>query len=807
MSLPEMTTTTDVPPTLSLNLAAAERFVETIAGSAETSCTWQLLKPGADSFLFHGTLAECRERLLQANRSGYNIYFTVNETDLRGRKAENITRVRAFFVDDDDNQVTDEIVACLPPSMKVLTKRGPHFYWLVSDAKLDDFTAVQTQLARHFKTDTTIKDLPRVMRVPGFIRHPKGHEGGTVVELVYAYPERRYTVEEVVGAFPSAQAGEERARAGGSKGSLAHRNPLPAAKREKPSAEWILEEARQFLRHSDPAVQGEEGDKATYCLAAELTRGFGLSCDEAFELLLEWNLRCAPPWSREDLRKKVENAATYGTGEVGERLRMLRRDDIAYVVSHARYYVRRGEEWDVCAPIGQREAVVAYLTKLGVGAEKARALLGRYAVVVVDALECMPEAGPIVEAGERRILNSWVPPRLHPKAGTWPTIQRIVEFVTDWNGTAEFWLLNWMAFVVQYPGRQPGPAVVLVGEQGIGKSILAGLLRKMVGEENSCTIGQRDLESDFNGHYAGKLLVIGEEVATSENRRHVAGHLKQCIGHPTVTVNIKGLQHYEIPNRAAYWFNTNSTRPVDFEDGERHYSLICSRVSGVERNPELRALFEGCFEGGSFTPGFQEEIQAFFYDLKNLKVDVNLAHRVLLSDDRDVLIDASRPSATAFIAELQDRGVDYVVRSYSTRVADERKAAEGVPTNVLYEAYVSWCKANGFQFPVSKAHLGAELHRQGVDNRRRGTGCRPHCYVFPESWRTPAATVPEASIQGNFTAVGQQSPSVAGSAAQAAVGMPPSTPSVSDVAPKSDEEKEREWLELIGETPAQEAVA
>jgi hypothetical protein len=30
---------------------------------------------------------------------------------------------------------------------------------------------------------------------------------------------------------------------------------------------------------------------------------------------------------------------------------------------------------------------------------------------------------------------------------------------------------------------------------------------------------------------------------------------------------------------------------------------------------------------------------------------------------------------------------------------------------------------------------------------------------------------------------------------------------VSDVAPKNDEEKEREWLELIGETPAQKAVA
>lgn len=120
---------------------------------------------------------------------------------------------------------------------------------------------------------------------------------------------------------------------------------------------------------------------------------------------------------------------------------------------------------------------------------------------------------------------------------------------------------------------------------------------------------------------------------------------------------------------------------------------------------------------------------------------------------------------------------------------------------------MSWCKANGFQFPVSKMHLGAELHRQGVDNRRRGTGCRPYYYVFPESWMTPAATVPGASVQEKCIAVGQQSLSVTGSAAQGDVEVPSSTLSVSDAAPKSDEEKEREWLELIGETPAQKAVA
>lgn len=51
--------------------------------------------------VLHGTLEECRPQLEKLNRMGAGVFFTVNQTDGRGRQESNITRVRALFADFD----------------------------------------------------------------------------------------------------------------------------------------------------------------------------------------------------------------------------------------------------------------------------------------------------------------------------------------------------------------------------------------------------------------------------------------------------------------------------------------------------------------------------------------------------------------------------------------------------------------------------------------------------------------------------------------------------------------------------------
>lgn len=79
-----------------------------------------------------------------------------------------------------------------------------------------------------------------------------------------------------------------------------------------------IETAIGYLRTMPPAVEGARGDETTFTTAARLVRELALSVDTAFQLLWEhWNPRCVPPWDYDELYRKVQNAAEYGTALMG----------------------------------------------------------------------------------------------------------------------------------------------------------------------------------------------------------------------------------------------------------------------------------------------------------------------------------------------------------------------------------------------------------------------------------------------------------------------------------------------------------
>lgn len=83
-------------------------------------------------------------------------------------------------------------------------------------------------------------------------------------------------------------------------------------------AEVSIEAARRFLESAPPAVEGMRGDETTFTTAARLVRELALSVPTAFHLMRDhWNDRCSPPWELSELLAKVENAAAYGSADLG----------------------------------------------------------------------------------------------------------------------------------------------------------------------------------------------------------------------------------------------------------------------------------------------------------------------------------------------------------------------------------------------------------------------------------------------------------------------------------------------------------
>jgi putative DNA primase/helicase len=114
----------------------------------------------------NGQWAEHIERL---NNTGAGIFVTVNKTDGRGRKNENVTGIRALFVDLDGAPIEPVREWSVKPYMIVESSPGKfHAYWRHDGSvELKDFGWIQSKLAIKFGGDPSMDDLPQVMRLPG----------------------------------------------------------------------------------------------------------------------------------------------------------------------------------------------------------------------------------------------------------------------------------------------------------------------------------------------------------------------------------------------------------------------------------------------------------------------------------------------------------------------------------------------------------------------------------------------------------------------------------------------------------------
>ena len=65
--------------------------------------------------------------------------------------------------------------------------------------------------------------------------------------------------------------------------------------------------ARAWLAKCPGAVSGQGGHNRTLYAAVTLLR-FGVTPDEALQLLTAWNATCTPPWAEHELRHKVADA-------------------------------------------------------------------------------------------------------------------------------------------------------------------------------------------------------------------------------------------------------------------------------------------------------------------------------------------------------------------------------------------------------------------------------------------------------------------------------------------------------------------
>jgi hypothetical protein len=205
------------------NLDQVRTFLELLDADTEVFCFQTFddspAKTKSLAKVYHGTIDDLASPLTKLQGGGAGVFVTINETDGQGRKAQNIKRIRAVFVDLDGSPLQPVLACALEPHIVIESSpRRWHCYWIVAGLALDQFAAVQKAIIARFGGDKAVHDLPRVMRLPGFW-HLKAEPFRC---RVHGISDRLpYTAEQILAEFPPPQP-KARAKANGAAESQGH---------------------------------------------------------------------------------------------------------------------------------------------------------------------------------------------------------------------------------------------------------------------------------------------------------------------------------------------------------------------------------------------------------------------------------------------------------------------------------------------------------------------------------------------------------------------------------------------------------
>ena len=183
------------------DILLAESFLS-LLDSSTASFTFQVFGEGEQkgnhslTRILHGSLQERLAELVALNNCGAGVFVTINETDGRGRKTENIIRVRSIWQDDDDGYSG---AFPLPPSMVVSSSPGKfQRYWLANDLSREDFKALMDVMVDKYGSDKNALGTNRVLRLAGFFHNKADRYLVTILEASGV----RYSKDELLRAFP-----------------------------------------------------------------------------------------------------------------------------------------------------------------------------------------------------------------------------------------------------------------------------------------------------------------------------------------------------------------------------------------------------------------------------------------------------------------------------------------------------------------------------------------------------------------------------------------------------------------------------
>ncbi|MBU6959645.1 bifunctional DNA primase/polymerase [Pseudomonas sp. CVAP len=151
----------------------------------------------------------------------------------------------------------------------------------------------------------------------------------------------------------------------------------------------------------------------------------------------------------------------------------------------------------------------------------------------------------------------------------------LISFLCNHDEDATRWLTRWLAYPLQHLGAKMDTAVLMHSTmEGSGKSLFfADTLGALYGQY-AATVGQTQLESNFNAWQSRKLWAVFEEVVSRDQRYNQVGKIKHLVTGKTVRMESKFINGWEEANHMNAVFLSNEILPWPISDSDRRMLVM-----------------------------------------------------------------------------------------------------------------------------------------------------------------------------------------------------------------------------------------
>jgi putative DNA primase/helicase len=216
----------------------------------------------------------------------------------------------------------------------------------------------------------------------------------------------------------------------------------------------------------------------------------------------------------------------------------------------------------------------------------------------------------------------------------------LISFLCNHDEAAHQWLTRWLAYPLQHLGAKMDTAVLMHSiMEGSGKSLLFADALGMLYGQYAATVGQTQLESNFNAWQSRKLWSVFEEVVSRDQRYNQVGKIKHLITGKTVRMESKFINGWEEANHMNAVFLSNEILPWPISDSDRRMLVMWPMETlPVERQKAIGRELE---QGG---------VAALYGWLRSVDLgDFNQRTRPPSTDARERLVALSRAGWQTFL--------------------------------------------------------------------------------------------------------------------------------------------------------------